>query len=120
VTAAADFFDLFGEIPVTLEEVEHWLRTVPMLDPTTARAHTYAVAYDVIEKIRAAKVRGHWPRHFSKADTPPPGTLTEQLRELANGMRARQLERARNRAQAVAALAATKTRALRASSLPLR
>lgn len=52
--------DLFGEVPVSLEDVAHWLRCVPQMDPTSKRAAWYARAYNVPEKIKAAKLSGAW------------------------------------------------------------
>lgn len=52
--------DLFGEVPVSLEDVAHWLQCVPQMDPTSKRAAWYARAYNVPDKIRAAKLAGIW------------------------------------------------------------
>ena len=54
---------LFAEyIPVSESEVEAWLDTVPNLSATTSRRNAYRQAYNVEEKIRAAKKAGTWPR----------------------------------------------------------
>ncbi len=50
--------DLFGEVPVTHEDVSRWLIAVPRLDPESPRAAYYVQAWDVPGKIRAAKLAG--------------------------------------------------------------
>lgn len=57
-------YDLFGEIPVTLEEIEIWIDVVPGWPRTTsaARRANYAQNWNVPEKIRQAKRAGDWPR----------------------------------------------------------
>ncbi len=54
--------DLFGEIPVSLEEVEIWIGVVPGWPRTTsaARRQRYAECWNVAEKIRQAKRAGDW------------------------------------------------------------
>lgn len=52
--------DLFGEVPVTYEDIEHWLITVPRIDPGSRHADWYVKAYDVPGKIKAAKLAGRW------------------------------------------------------------
>lgn len=55
---------LFEEItPVTQEDIEHWLNTVPKnLSEAPSRRAAYAKAYRVDDKIRAAKREGNWPQ----------------------------------------------------------
>ncbi len=50
--------DLFGEVPVTWQDVERWLVHVAKLDPTTSRAERYFRDFNVPAKIRAAKRAG--------------------------------------------------------------
>lgn len=53
---------LFEEIiPVSESDVEQWLDTVPNLSASTWRREAYRKAYNVEDKIRAAKQRGEWP-----------------------------------------------------------
>lgn len=49
-------FDLFGEMPVTVAEIDDWLRTVPRLDPFSPRAPHYVRGYNVAAKVRRAKI----------------------------------------------------------------
>lgn len=55
-------FDLFGEIPVTREDVETWIDVVPGFSRTVSphRRAYYARAWNVPAKIRAAKLSGFW------------------------------------------------------------
>jgi hypothetical protein len=46
---------LFGEFPVTEAEVQAWLDTIPNLSASNFRREAYRKAYNVEEKIRAAK-----------------------------------------------------------------
>lgn len=50
--------DLFGEVPVSTSDVDDWLRAVPRIDPESPRAAWYVVQWRVVEKIKAAKLRG--------------------------------------------------------------
>jgi len=50
--------DLFGDVPVYTYDVDAWLRAVPKIQPGTARAAHYVHAYNVIEKIKRAKLDG--------------------------------------------------------------
>lgn len=54
--------DLFGEIPVTRDEIEIWIDVVPGWPRTTgaARRENYARNWNVAEKIRQAKLTGAW------------------------------------------------------------
>jgi hypothetical protein len=53
--------DLFGEIAVSEAEIGLWLAVVAHLAPESWRAAWYVRAYNVAEKIRAAKQAGAWP-----------------------------------------------------------
>lgn len=55
-------YDLFGEIPVSLDDVETWIDVVPGWPRTTsaARRANYARCWNVPDKIRAAKAAGYW------------------------------------------------------------
>ncbi len=50
--------DLFGEIPVHLDEVLAWMLAVPGISPDSARFGPYVRDYNVPEKIRQAKASG--------------------------------------------------------------
>lgn len=66
--------DLFGEVPVTLDDIELWLRAIPRMDPTTRRAAYYVQAYNVADKIRRAKLEG-WFYTLKPAPAPTGGTI---------------------------------------------
>lgn len=46
--------DLFSEVPVTLDDIEAW-------DATPRRRTWYAKCWDVVGKVRRAKLAGQWP-----------------------------------------------------------
>ena len=52
-------YDLFGDVIVTLDDVEFWLDNVPkhLSNSPNARIR-YAKQYDVSNKIKAAKING--------------------------------------------------------------
>lgn len=64
-------YDLFGEIPVTVPEIEAWLRAVPRIEPGTTRAAYYVTAWNVPAKIRAAKQAGTFEELTRRADHSP-------------------------------------------------
>lgn len=53
-------YDLFGEIPVSQEEIEIWIDVVPGWPRTSHRRAYYARNWNVAEKIRQAKMTGFW------------------------------------------------------------
>jgi hypothetical protein len=53
-------YDLFGEIPVSIRDVELWLDRVVNFRGSNARVAYYVLNWDVVAKIRSAKVRGTW------------------------------------------------------------
>lgn len=54
---------LFPEnIPVSEQDVKDWLDTIPRLSALHSRREAYRRAYDVDNKIRAAKRTGNWPQ----------------------------------------------------------
>lgn len=65
--------DLFGDIPVTEQDVELWLDSVPNLSSASYRREAYRKAYRVEEKIRAAKRSGRWPLVSAKQAPAPHG-----------------------------------------------
>lgn len=51
--------DLFGSVPVSLEDVELWLYLVPKIPRTSPiRREYYLQHYDVVNKIQRAKLSG--------------------------------------------------------------
>lgn len=50
--------DLFGEVIVTHQDVRRWLETVPRINPDGPRAANYMRGYDVVGKIKRAKLEG--------------------------------------------------------------
>lgn len=62
--------DLFGEVPVTRDEVRAWLLAVPRIDPDTERAAWYVEHWDVPGKVRAAKLAGTLDQILARAQPP--------------------------------------------------
>jgi len=53
--------DLFGQVPVTIDEVENWVKIVaPHMAHNPNRMARYAKGYNVAEKIRQAKINGQF------------------------------------------------------------
>ncbi len=52
---------LFDKIPVTEQDVELWLDSIPNLSAAHFRRQMYRKAYNVEDKIRAAKQDGTFP-----------------------------------------------------------
>lgn len=50
--------NLFGDVVVTLADIDAWLVAVPRIDPRSKRAAHYITAYNVVGKIKAAKLSG--------------------------------------------------------------
>lgn len=65
-------YDLFGEIPVTLDELLAWMLAVPGIAPTSPRFAYYVRGYDVIDKIRAATLSGTFDEIVAE---PPPAAV---------------------------------------------
>ncbi len=64
--------DLFGEVPVSLDDVLLWMLAVPQLTPESPRFARYVVDYRVPDKIRAAKIAGTFEATISAATRPAP------------------------------------------------
>lgn len=60
--------DLFGEIPVSLREVELWLYRVPRLAHNRRWRRTYPQEYSVVDKVRTAKREGRLDEVFGDED----------------------------------------------------
>jgi len=52
---------LFDEIPVSKSEIQAWLDNIPNFSASTFRREAYRKAYNVEDKIRAAKKAAAWP-----------------------------------------------------------
>lgn len=52
---------LFDDCPVTEQDIELWLDTIPNLSALPSRRQAYRKAYGIEDKIRAAKQAGDWP-----------------------------------------------------------
>lgn len=52
-----NIYDLFGDIPVTENEIVTWCESVAHLSPTSPRFKTYVKNWDVAYKIRQVKLR---------------------------------------------------------------
>lgn len=52
--------DLFGEIPVLLDDVLAWMLAVPRIPPGSPHFAAYVRDYNVPDKIRAAKLAGEF------------------------------------------------------------
>ena len=67
---------LFDDLPVTQDEIDAWLLTVPHLTPGSERAATYTRQWRVAEKIREAKRKGTMPRMLSDGTCAHPTACT--------------------------------------------
>jgi len=65
-TVQTNLHDLFGEIPVTWDEIWLWVEEVAGLPRDSWRAANYIRWWNVPEKIRAAKLSGEWPPDASR------------------------------------------------------
>jgi hypothetical protein len=54
--------DLFGEVPVTIDDIERWLDEFVNFHGSPWRSANYALSWNVADKIRAAKLAGEWER----------------------------------------------------------
>ncbi len=57
-TAKNPALDLFGQVPVTLEEVLLWCEVVAGIPPDSPRLVNYVRGWRVVEKIQTAKLAG--------------------------------------------------------------
>lgn len=58
--------DLFGEVPVTWEEIYLWCEVVAEIPRDSWRLGYYIKAWDVAGKIRAAKLSGYFEAILSR------------------------------------------------------
>lgn len=58
--------DLFGEVVITLDDVELWLDAVPQLARDSPRRKYYAMHYDLSNKIRKSKLDGEFDLLINK------------------------------------------------------
>lgn len=80
--------DLFGEVPVTLDDVLAWMLAVPEIPPTSPRFGPYVRTYRVLEKIQAAKLAGTFEAIVAAEPRPPPFRLAATI-DAANAARRR-------------------------------
>lgn len=59
--------DLFGEVPVTTQDVDAWVWSVAGIEPGTPRAEYYAEAWRVVDKIKRAKLAGTFEETVGRA-----------------------------------------------------
>jgi hypothetical protein len=64
--------DLFGDVIITHQDVRAWLVAVPRIDPDSPRAEHYVRGWDVVGKIRAAKLCDRFEAVTAQRE-PPPG-----------------------------------------------
>lgn len=62
--------DLFGQVPITHQDVAAWRLAVPRMDLAGPCAAWYVKAYSVPEKIAAAKPRGDFEQITALRDNP--------------------------------------------------
>lgn len=65
--------DLFGEVPVTTQDVDAWVLSVAGIEPGTPRAEYYAQAWRVVDKIKRAKLAGTFDAIVEGAAQPSGG-----------------------------------------------
>lgn len=71
--------DLFGEVPITRQDVYAWLLAVANLDPSSERATSYVRTYGVLQKIVSAKLAGTFDELVASAEG------SARFREIAAG-----------------------------------
>lgn len=67
--------DLFGQVPVTVDEVVLWCLVVAHLAPDSPRLAYYVRAWRVVGKIQAAKLAGTFEADVKRADESAPVDL---------------------------------------------
>lgn len=63
--------DLFGDVIVTADDLRAWLSAVPKMDPDSPRAAWYVERWNVVEKVKAAKLRGDFEEITAPARVEP-------------------------------------------------
>lgn len=58
--------DLFGEVPVTWDEIYEWCEIVAGITRDSPRLEVYIKGWDVVGKIRAAKLSGYYEAFLKK------------------------------------------------------
>ena len=73
--------DLFGDVPVTADEVADWCEIVAGIEPDSPRFPYYVRAWRVVDKIKAAKLAGTFPAivQRKRADNAAPSRLLAVL-----------------------------------------
>ncbi len=62
--------DLFGQVPISHDDIAAWLVAVPRMDPASPRAARYVVAYSVTDKIATAKLNGTFEATVQSREQP--------------------------------------------------
>lgn len=77
-------FDLFGEVRITVPEVRAWVLAVAGIPADSPRFEHYVLHWNVLEKIRAAKVAGTFAAIAAEGErlstAQEPGPLPSRLR----------------------------------------
>src|SRR5687768_486195 len=71
--------DLFGEIPVTWDEVYQWVFAVARIPADSWRARYYIEHWNIPDKIREAKLAGTFDAIVSRSDLRLPPALRPPL-----------------------------------------
>lgn len=76
-TARNPALDLFGDVPVTADEVADWCEIVAGIEPDSPRIAYYVRAWRVVDKIKAAKLAGRFDAivQRKRADESAPSRL---------------------------------------------
>lgn len=62
----APIFDLFGEVPVTLDDLREWVASTSPVNLEERFFDNYVRRYNVADKVRAAKRTGDFDRITSE------------------------------------------------------
>lgn len=71
--------DLFGEVPVSLDELLAWMLAVPGIPPSSPRFVYYLRFWDVIDKVRQAKIAGTFDELTRPRAIAPPYRLAAAI-----------------------------------------
>ena len=74
--------DLFGEIPVTFDELAAWCEAVPRISRSSSRFTWYCNGWRVADKVRAAKVAGTFDAIVGAPAIAQPAWYTEIERRM--------------------------------------
>lgn len=74
--------DLFGEVAVTINDITLWVENVARLPRNSPRFHYYVEHWNVIEKIRRAKISGTFDNLTSANDESYPDLSIIQVDQI--------------------------------------